>query len=333
MRNKIELMQLLAEGETAEVIRVLNSINFNNLEIKSESVILSARFKRYEQEKYGNLSDSSSLEIEINKINQALLHLLKKIPDDKIKRKNKKLKLFGFIALSSIALLAIIAFLSGHALKDVFSKEKLLVIDSTAIPSKNLTLGEEIIKKEQHTSVSPLPKSNELIDLQQQKQIILPSKEENKDTTPKNNNKENAISSSNIMDEYDDGEVKFISNAEIEKGTTYLLAIGVEKTLEKAKEKAKIHAINKILFAGIAGSNVQRPIVDIETQSIHKTYFETFLKAQGPYLDFIVNTTMEPNELKKITGGYYRVGVYVKIHYRHLQIKLANDGIIKKFGI
>lgn len=102
---KQTLQNLLSEGKTKQVIAELRQLTTNDTDLKAEIVQLSARFSKYEKRHLGNLEDPSVLDIELNRINNALLAIIDRL--DKTEQSNKKKKWYEFDNIkSSIAILA-----------------------------------------------------------------------------------------------------------------------------------------------------------------------------------------------------------------------------------
>ena len=137
------------------------------------------------------------------------------------------------------------------------------------------------------------------------------------------------------------------------KGTTLLKVYAYDKTIDRAIERAKMNAVQAVLFKGIPGSNVARPLVR-DGREKHEKYFDEFFglykirkrytqKGKSKdYLDFsrVFNApyksyvqisndgTIEPGDRVKV-GRNYKVGVIVSINVLELRKKLEQDHIIK----
>ena len=120
------------------------------------------------------------------------------------------------------------------------------------------------------------------------------------------------------------------------QSTNGILAVeasGFARKKAKAKQEAVRGALSKILFQGLPGSSVQRPIVTAaNARQVHRDYFDRFFAEGGPYRDFVRTYNIDPRNTSR-NGKYYNVALRMDIDYRALQRKLEQDGIIKKFGI
>lgn len=137
------------------------------------------------------------------------------------------------------------------------------------------------------------------------------------------------------------------------QGTVLMKVYAYDKTVDSAIERAKMNAIQAVLFKGVPGSNVCRPMVN-EGMDAHKEYFEEFFglykirkkvtkrKQNQDYLDFsrVFNApyknyvqisndgTIAPGDRVKV-GDSYKVGVVVSVNHRELRKKMETDRIIR----
>jgi hypothetical protein len=137
------------------------------------------------------------------------------------------------------------------------------------------------------------------------------------------------------------------------QGTVLMKVYSYDKTVDSAIERAKMNAVQAVLFKGIPGSNVARPMVK-EGMDAHKEYFEEFFglykirkritkrKQNQDYLDFsrVFNApyknyvqisndgTIAPGDRVRV-GNSYKVGVVVSVNHRELRKKLETDRIIR----
>ena len=102
------LRNLIADGKTKEAIAELRRLTASDVDLNNEVNILAARFTKYGTQYHLGLEDSTPLNIELNKINSALLAVIDRL--DKMEQSNKKKKWYEFDNIkSTIAILAGIA--------------------------------------------------------------------------------------------------------------------------------------------------------------------------------------------------------------------------------
>jgi hypothetical protein len=147
MINKNIIKKLIAEGRTEEVIDKLNAVNFKDKEIERQVIAVSARYKKLEKEKHGNLNDTSSLNIELNKINQTLLHILESNNEINNIKNRINWRLAGVFLIGLFGLAASIAGFSEYTLKGFFSKEKTEQTSTEKKYDENSTLNSNSTKE------------------------------------------------------------------------------------------------------------------------------------------------------------------------------------------
>lgn len=140
-----------------------------------------------------------------------------------------------------------------------------------------------------------------------------------------------------VVDSNFEGETKVIiepdKDAKITEGIIFLKAIGIAKNTEIAREDAVKAAVKSLLFNGVSGSNVKRPLIsDPNAAKKNEGFFKDFFKSGGPYIRFVEETYVDPKDRIKLKQGW-QIGVRVKINYRMLEEELINKKIINKFGI
>jgi len=134
------------------------------------------------------------------------------------------------------------------------------------------------------------------------------------------------------------------------QGTVLMKVYSYGYTVDNAIERAKMDAIHAILFKGVPGSNVARPMVK-EGREAYKAYFDEFfglytVKAgkkkmidplditqifNAPYKQYVQisnDGTVDPSDRFKV-GNKYKAGVVISVNHRELRQKLENDHIIK----
>jgi len=99
------------------------------------------------------------------------------------------------------------------------------------------------------------------------------------------------------------------------------------------KKEGLKNALDKVLFYGIPGSKVKRPLItNTVIRDNYSDYFDAFFEDDGPYLNFGQVLSVDPKDrIEK--GKGYRAGVQCKIYYKRLKKELVDRGIIQKFGI
>jgi len=130
---KAKLTSTLSKGKTRQVIEDLLPLSTFDPDLHDEAVALSARFQKYLREKNGGTKDVADLDIELNRINSALLDLIGRLPEGNPVEKKIRWKEVAVV----IGILASIAGITGYTLKDVFwKKEATPIVQPTAQESK-----------------------------------------------------------------------------------------------------------------------------------------------------------------------------------------------------
>ncbi len=132
------------------------------------------------------------------------------------------------------------------------------------------------------------------------------------------------------------------------QGTILLKVFSYAKDVEDAKQRAKFDALHAVLFHGVAGSNLEEPIVKNMDKNV--AYFNDFFGTDkwndledidakdvesGKFLQYINVSTdgsVDPNDVMKIERRKYKVGVVVSVNHGLLRERLVKDGIIKEFA-
>jgi len=138
---KKKLQQLIAEGKTKKAIQLL-LVNTEKLDEHKEVLLQSSRYETYEKNKNIGVLSFDEANISLAKINDALVDIIKKLPNEenvnnKLKeeksptinkettnveneKKTSTWKIVGAALLTAITVLAGIAEFSGYNLKDLF---------------------------------------------------------------------------------------------------------------------------------------------------------------------------------------------------------------------
>ncbi len=92
MPMQSSLKSLLADGKIKQVIEQLLLHSKSDEDLHNEAVALSARFRKYNREKHGNTASSEELNIELNRIQNAALDLIDRLPEKTSMERLKKTK-------------------------------------------------------------------------------------------------------------------------------------------------------------------------------------------------------------------------------------------------
>ena len=105
---------------------------------------------------------------------------------------------------------------------------------------------------------------------------------------------------------------------------------GYSKKSESAISEAERNIFNIILFQGVAGSDLEIPMVPDESKSKSdkSSYYEGLIDRKG-YRKFI---TKRSNTSTKIVKGGYSATTTLTVNYGALRKDLEQNGVIRKFG-
>jgi len=101
--HKVRIKTFIASGRTGRAVNLLLEYWSSDKDISNEIISISSRYRNYLREKHGNLVDTQTLTIELNKINNSILHIL----EDEI-----ELKIIFFNRYIKIALASAVVCLS-----------------------------------------------------------------------------------------------------------------------------------------------------------------------------------------------------------------------------
>ncbi len=100
-------------------------------------------------------------------------------------------------------------------------------------------------------------------------------------------------------------------------------------------QNAKLNAIKAVIFKGIPGSDLQKPLVtEPGAQEKYRNYFEIFFGKNGKYLRFVSlsgDGSINPDDRFKV-GRQYKIGVVVSVQKAELRKELEDANIINKLG-
>jgi hypothetical protein len=142
------------------------------------------------------------------------------------------------------------------------------------------------------------------------------------------------------------------------QGTTLMKIYSYGETVDEAIERAKMDAVHCLMFKGLPGSNLQKPLInDPSVEQTQNKYFLDFFgvdnwidrsntrnnrkmrygKETAPYRSFVAissDGSVGASDRTKLAGGAgYKVGVVVSVQHAQLRRKLEQDGIVRKFGL
>ena len=127
--------------------------------------------------------------------------------------------------------------------------------------------------------------------------------------------------------------VKPVTTSVSASGIIYLTSNGYGTNKRSAIEEAKRNAVRAVLFDGIPGSKLKRPLVNQPgARSTNRAYFDAFFAPGGSYNDFVNVQKSDPTKCIKVGGGRQEA-IFVELNYLSLQRELESAGIIEKFGI
>lgn len=127
--------------------------------------------------------------------------------------------------------------------------------------------------------------------------------------------------------------VKPVTTSVSASGVIYLTSNGYGKNKKKAIEEAKRNALRAVLFDGIPGSKLKRPLVNQPgARNSNRAYFDAFFAAGGRYTQFVTLQKIDPKNRAKVGSGRQEA-IFVEINYLSLQRELEAAGVIEKFGI
>lgn len=113
-------------------------------------------------------------------------------------------------------------------------------------------------------------------------------------------------------------------------GTTMVKVTGKGKKAEDAVVDAKINAIHAILFRGIPGSNMAKPIItEPNAETTNVDYFNQFFAPSGKYLSFLSVSGDGPTDKVKTSDGY-KVTMLISVKHKALRKQMEDDGKAKK---
>ncbi|MEJ2883571.1 hypothetical protein [Pedobacter sp. GR22-6] len=134
-----------------------------------------------------------------------------------------------------------------------------------------------------------------------------------------------------LMD--DEYEVKFLRTAT--EGSILFKVYTYGKNEEACLENAKRNAVKAVLFTGIPGSDLQKPLVTAAgAVEAHKDFFNAFFQKGGKYLQYVALSTdgsIEAEDRLRV-GKLTKIGVAVLVQKAALRKQMEDAGVIKSLG-
>jgi|LauGreDrversion4_2_1035121.scaffolds.fasta_scaffold464677_2 hypothetical protein len=123
-------------------------------------------------------------------------------------------------------------------------------------------------------------------------------------------------------------EIKLINIPDVSK--CVVSGNGYAKNTDQAINEAEKNIFNVILFLGIAGTDLERPLIEnsAEAKNTHNSYFKSLLENNG-YKKFIMERG--PTSTNIVKGGF-QGQTTLTINLIALRKDLEDNGIIRKFG-
>jgi hypothetical protein len=130
-----------------------------------------------------------------------------------------------------------------------------------------------------------------------------------------------------------DYEVVFIRTGV--EGTELFKVFSYGRNERECIEAAKVNAIKAVLFKGIPGSGLQRPMItEAGAEEKYKAYFNQFFSSGGRYLNFVAlssDGSIDSRDRMKV-GGLVKIGFIVSVQKDNLRKELQDDKIIKSLS-
>jgi hypothetical protein len=132
-----------------------------------------------------------------------------------------------------------------------------------------------------------------------------------------------------------DYEVVFIRTGAA--GTELFKVFSYGRNEKECIEASKLNAIKAILFKGIPGSGMQRPMIsEAGAEEKYKDYFNEFFKSGGRYLNFVAlssdGSIDSMDRIRVKNGKLLKIGIVVSVQKDNLRKQLQDDKIIKSLS-
>lgn len=127
-----------------------------------------------------------------------------------------------------------------------------------------------------------------------------------------------------------DYEVVFIRTGVA--GTELFKVFSYGRNEKECIEAAKVNAIKAVLFKGIPGSGLQRPMItEAGAEEKYRDYFNQFFMSGGRYLNFVAlssDGSIDSRDRLRV-GKLVKIGFVVSVQKDNLRKELQDDKIIK----
>jgi hypothetical protein len=100
-------------------------------------------------------------------------------------------------------------------------------------------------------------------------------------------------------------------------------------------EYAKMDAVKAIMFKGIPGSGMQRPMItEVGAEDKFRDFFKEFFKEGGKYLNYVAisNDGSISDEDRVKVGKKLKIGVILSVQKANLRRELEAAGIVQKLN-
>lgn len=133
-----------------------------------------------------------------------------------------------------------------------------------------------------------------------------------------------------LEDQY---EVQFVRTGL--EGTILFKVFSYGKNEKVCLENAKRNAIKAVIFTGIPGSDLQKPLAtDPASVEVHKDYFNTFFQESGKYMQYVSVSTdgsINANDRMRV-GKLLKIGFVVSVQKASLRKELERAGVVKSLS-
>lgn len=132
----------------------------------------------------------------------------------------------------------------------------------------------------------------------------------------------------NLLD--DEYEVQFLKVGV--EGTILFKIYSYGSNEDNCIANAKRNAVKAVIFDGIPGSDLQRPLVtEAGADEKYRDYFTAFFQKNGKYVRYVSISTdgsIDPNDRLRV-GKRLKIGIAVLVQKASLRRELESAGIIK----
>lgn len=116
---------------------------------------------------------------------------------------------------------------------------------------------------------------------------------------------------------------------------TYLVEVtSYGKTVDAALAQMKKDAVHGVLFRGLTGECVQKPLAgSAEVENENKDFFDNFFGTSGDYAKYVVEEKNMNIIAKKVSKREYKVTKVLSVKKDLLRRDLEKAGVIKALGL